>query len=71
MLLRPAGMAEILSLESDVKLPASYATSFKNLMVPLYPGMQTGLFVFEDGRMHHQASVTQKGVMLNKAPLLY
>ncbi|MDJ0622737.1 MAG: DUF945 family protein [Desulfocapsaceae bacterium] len=56
---------DILYLSSNVKLPAAFADKAPQLLMPLYQGMQTGLFVKDGDILSHQAETRNEKLYLN------
>ena len=56
---------DILSLNSNISLPAGFAAKVPMLTTPLYPGMQTGLFVQHDNTLRHTAQTKDNQLLLN------
>jgi len=59
---QPALALEILDLQSSVRLPEALVDDPSQLLAPLHPGMETGLFVTENDNLSHNAE-TRKGVL--------
>lgn len=56
---------DILYLNANVQLPAAFADKAPQLLVPLYQGMQTGLFVIDGETLRHQAETRDDRLYLN------
>lgn len=56
---------DILSLNSNISLPAGFGAKAPMLTTPLYPGMQTGLFVQHDNTLRHTAQTRDNQLLLN------
>lgn len=56
---------DILFLNSNISLPAGFAEKAPILTTPLYPGMQTGVFVQHDNTLRHTAQTKENQLFLN------
>ena len=61
----PSAALAVFSLKSDFRLPYRMAGSPETLLSPLYPGMQTGLFVKEGDDLVHNAETRDGKLFLN------
>lgn len=62
---QPCILLDIFHLESALTFPAALAVGNPKLTRPLYPGMQTGLFVQKGDHLSHQAKTVDGKLMLN------
>ena len=62
---QPGLLLDMLNLESLFKLPSQWVDANPRLTIPLYPGMQTGLFVQQGDDLIHQAKTVDGRLMLN------
>jgi uncharacterized protein YdgA (DUF945 family) len=62
---QPSLALDIFSLHSDMRLPASLAGDGSKLFTPLYPGMQTSLFLRQGDSMVHNAETRDGKLYLN------
>ncbi len=72
VMMQPAVALDIFSLQSDFSFPAEMAEDNPYLLNPVYPGMQTGMFVRTGDTLTHEARtqdgklfINQKEVILN------
>lgn len=63
--LRPDLALEIFALESRMAMPGEFLERNPALTMPLFSGMETGLFEMKDGRLHHQAATRDGKLYLN------
>ncbi len=63
--LQPALALDIFSLKSDFILPIELVGENPKLLQPVFPGMQTGLFVEEGDDMIHHAETRNEKLFLN------
>ncbi|MFZ7125471.1 MAG: DUF945 family protein [Desulfobacterales bacterium] len=68
--MKPSLAPKLFSLESDVRLPAGLVPDASRLTMPLFDGMETGLFLESDGRLVHRAEIRDGMLMLNGRPVL-
>ena len=62
---QPELALDIFTLQSDVSLPAELVGDNPNLLSPIYPGMQTGLFVKDGENLTHRAETRDSKLYLN------
>ncbi len=62
---QPERILDIISLHSDVLLPAALVGDKPMFLTPIYPGMQTGLFVKEGDNLIHKAQTRDGKLYLN------
>jgi len=62
---RPDLALDIFFLDSEVRVPKEFAQMQPSLTVPLFSGMQTGLFVREGDCLHHRAQTRDQALFLN------
>ena len=62
---QPELLFDILYLKTDLSLPADLAGENPKLLMPAFPGMQTGLFVKQGPRLTHRAETVAGKLMLN------
>ena len=68
---QPEQLLDIFYLKSNLSLPVNLVGENPKLLTPVYPGMQTGLFVIKGANLVHQAeTVGGKFVLNSKAVLL-
>jgi len=67
---QPALALEILSLKSNVSLPEKLVGDAPMLFAPIYPGMQTGLFVKNGASVLHKAETKDGKLFLNDKELV-
>jgi uncharacterized protein YdgA (DUF945 family) len=65
LIMKPSLALDIFSLKSDFLLPAELVGENPKLLQPVFPGMQTGLFVKEGDNMVHQAETRNGKLYLN------
>jgi uncharacterized protein YdgA (DUF945 family) len=63
--MQPALALDIFSLKSDLSLPLELVGENPKLLQPLFPGMQTGLFVKKGNDMIHHAETQNGKLFLN------
>ena len=61
---------DIVYLNSNVQLPASFAEKAPQLLMPLYQGMQTGMFVKNGDILSHQAETRDNKLYLNSSEVI-
>jgi hypothetical protein len=64
-LYQPHLLLDVLYLESDVSLPAQLVGENPNLLSPLFPGMQTGIFIKDGDKLSHKAQTKDGMLILN------
>jgi hypothetical protein len=62
---QPELILDIFYLKSDVSLPVNLTGENPRLLAPVYPGMQTGLFVRNRDNRVHQAEARNSKLMVN------
>ena len=62
---QPELVVDVFSLKSDVSLPAELVGDNPDLLSPIYPGMQTGLFVKNGENLTHKAETRDSKLYLN------
>ena len=65
VLFQPRALLDIFHLESDVRFPAQLAGENPKLLTPLFPGMQTGVFVKNEDMLSHSAETKDGALFLN------
>ncbi len=65
LVMQPSLALDIFSLKSDFILPTELVGENPKLLQPIFPGMQTGLFVKEGDNMVHQAETRNGKLFLN------
>lgn len=66
VMMNPDILLDIFDLETRLTLPEALGGNNPNLYQPLYPGMQTGLFIRENGQICHQAKTTDGKLYINQ-----
>ena len=64
-MMQPHLILDMVSLKSDVSLPDEWVGDKGRLLRPLFPGMQTGLFVREGKNLTHRAETRNGKLFLN------
>lgn len=67
---QPEQLFDIFYLKSNLSLPVILVGENPKLLTPVYPGMQTGLFVKKGDNLVHQAETVDGKFMLNKEAVL-
>jgi hypothetical protein len=67
---QPELLLDIFYLKSDVSLPARLVGENPGLLTPVYPGMQTGLFVKRGDKLIHRAETIDGKLMLNGSDVI-
>lgn len=62
---QPAMVFELISLKSYLSLPKKMAGNNPNLVIPIYPGMQTGLFMVDGKNLVHKSETKEGKLFLN------
>lgn len=62
---QPALVLDLLDIKSDASLPKALLGDDPNLLTPLFPGMQTGIFIEKGDRMIHSAETKNSKLYLN------
>lgn len=65
LLQQPERVLDVIDLQSDIAFPAELAGDDPTLTAPLYPGMQTGLFIKKGNEMVHKAQTKDGKLLLN------
>lgn len=65
MIYQPHLLLDIFYLKSDVRLPVSLTGENPKMLAPVYPGMQTGLFVKDGDYLVHSAETTDGRLFIN------
>jgi uncharacterized protein YdgA (DUF945 family) len=67
---QPELLFDIFYLKSNLSLPANLVGEDPKMVTPLYPGMQTGLFVKDGGNLVHAAETIDGKLMLNSREMI-
>ncbi|MBC2703672.1 DUF945 family protein [Desulfobacula sp.] len=70
IMMQPAAALDIFLLKSDVSLPYKLVGDNQMLLVPVYPGMQTGLFIKDGDNLIHKAETKDGKLLLNGKEVL-
>ncbi|SEA49084.1 Uncharacterized conserved protein YdgA, DUF945 family [Desulfuromusa kysingii] len=62
---QPKKLVEVFSFASNMSLPVGLIPNQDNLLSPIFPGMQTGLFEEVGGKLVHKAEITDHQLLLN------
>jgi hypothetical protein len=65
IIVQPGLALDIFSLKSDLILPYELIADKKNLLHPIFPGMQTGFFVKKGNNLIHSAETRNGKLFLN------
>ena len=65
IMIQPAAVLDIFLLKSDVSLPCELVGDYQWLLTPVYPGMQTGLFIKDGDNLIHKAETRDGKLLLN------
>jgi len=65
IMIQPGLILDVFSLKSNVSLPYELIADKKNLLHPIFPGMQTGLFVKKGNNLIHSAETRNGKLLLN------
>jgi uncharacterized protein YdgA (DUF945 family) len=65
LLNQPELILDVFSLQSDISLPATLVNDNPRFLSPIYPGMQTGLFVKNGNLLSHKAETRDAKLYLN------
>ena len=65
VLLKPTRALDIFSLKSDIGMPDNLVKDPTMLTSPPFGQMKSGLFVFKENRLEHQAEIRDNGLWLN------
>ena len=67
---QPQLLFDVLYIKSDLSLPASLVgEQAQNMLRPIYPGMQTGVFVEDGDNLTHKSETVDRKLMLNDKEL--
>ncbi len=69
--MQPALALDIFSLKSDISLPKKLTGENPNLLAPVYPGMQTGLFLKKEENLIHNAETRDGKLFINGEELVF
>ena len=69
--MQPGAALDIFSLKSDISLPHGLAGDNPNLLSPVYPGMQTGLFLKKGNKLIHSAETRDGKLFVNGQEVLF
>lgn len=64
---QPSLVLDLLYLKTDLSLPSSLVGGFPMLFSPLFPGMQTGIFVIEGEQAKHKAETKAGELFVNNS----
>ena len=67
---QPELLTDIFYLKSNLSLPAGLTGEDPKLLGPVYPGMQTGLFVKDGDNLVHQAETVDGKLMVNNQEVI-
>ena len=67
---QPEMLFDIFYLKSNLSLPAHLVGENPQLVTPLYPGMQTGLFVKDGGNLIHSAETIDGKLIVNNREVI-
>jgi len=70
IVIQPGAALDIFSLKSDILLPHGLVGDNQMLLAPVYPGMQTGLFLKNNGNLIHKAQTLEGKLFLNGQEVL-
>ncbi|RLC23473.1 MAG: hypothetical protein DRH93_07215 [Deltaproteobacteria bacterium] len=70
ILIQPSAALDIFLLKSCVSLPYELAGDNQWLLTPVYPGMQTGLFIKDGDHLIHKAETSDGKLILNGKEML-
>ncbi|MCD4720160.1 MAG: YdgA family protein [Desulfobacula sp.] len=70
VMMQPAAALDIFFLKSDVSLPCELGGENQWLLAPIYPGMQTGLFIKNGDNLTHKAETRAGKLFLNGKEVL-
>ena len=66
IMMQHSAVLDIFSLHSQLTLPAQMAGNNPSLLNPVYPGMQTGLFLKDGDMLTHEAQTRDGKLFINK-----
>ncbi len=70
ILAQPSHALEVFFLKSNLSLPSAMVGNRPDLTMPVFPGMQTGLFRQEGEAFFHQAETRENKLYLNGEEVL-
>ncbi len=68
--MQPGTALDIFSLKSDITIPSQLTGDSPQLLMPAYPGMQTGLFLKEGDNLVHRAETRDGKLFINDKELV-
>ncbi|MBW1615757.1 MAG: DUF945 family protein [Deltaproteobacteria bacterium] len=71
IIINPLTALDIIDLKSDIILPYKLAMDEQELLYPIYPGMNTGLFVKKGDNLVHNAETKDGKLILNGEELIF
>jgi hypothetical protein len=71
VIIDPLTALDIIDLKSDIVLPYKLAMDEQELIYPIYPGMNTGLFVKKGDTLVHNAETKDGKLILNGEELIF
>lgn len=69
--MQPAAALELFSFKSDICIPHGLTGDNPNLLSPVYPGMQTGLFLKKEDNLIHSAKTRDGKLFVNGQEVLF
>lgn len=69
--MQPSAALELFSLKSDICIPHGLTGDNPNLLSPVYPGMQTGLFLKKGDNLIHSAETREGKLFVNGQEVLF
>lgn len=69
--MQPWAALELFSLKSDISIPQRLTGDNPNLLSPVYPGMQTGLFLKMEDNLIHRAETREGKLFVNGQEVLF
>lgn len=69
--MQPKLALDMFSLQSALRFPAELAGDTTKLTSPLFPGMQTGMFVKDGGNLVHRAETKNGKLVLNGSEVMF
>ncbi|MBI9092137.1 MAG: DUF945 family protein [Desulfobacterium sp.] len=69
--MQPGAALDILSLKSAITLPSELTGDNPQLLAPVYPGMQTGLFIKQGDNLVHRAETRDGKLFINEKEFLF
>ncbi|WP_316348925.1 DUF945 family protein [Desulfuromonas acetoxidans] len=67
---QPQTLVDVFSFASNLSLPEGLIPDQQSLLVPLFEGMQTGVFEQQGGKLVHQAEIKDDQLLLNGQELV-